>query len=262
MRRLHRILLPLVLLAALAVPARAAEAQTLRGSRSSIDRMYRQAKAHDLYFYKTGRGVRRAADRGDLVRMSGNSDYRVGSVTYPYVLPTTRTFVQRLAAQYRGHCGEKLVVTSGVRPTSFRLLNSADRSVHPTGMAIDLRKPAKRRCLTWLRETLVYLEAAGTLEATEEHRPPHFHVAVYPGPYRRYVARNTGRSGGGEERTAARSSTTKRAAPARATYRVRQGDTLWAIARRHGTSVERLKDANDIRSNRIRPGQVLIIPTR
>jgi nucleoid-associated protein YgaU len=143
---------------------------------------------------------------------------------------------------------------------SFRLLNSADRSVHPTGMAVDLRKPTKRRCLTWLRETLLYLEAAGALEATEEHRPPHFHVAVYPGPYRRYVARS-GRSGG-EERTASRSSGTRRATPARTTYRVRQGDSLWAIARRHGTSVERLKNANDMRSNRLRPGQVLVIPGR
>ncbi len=43
-------------------------------------------------------------------------------------------------------------------------------------------------------------------------------------------------------------------------YRVRPGDTLSAIARRHHTSVSRIKQANHLRSNLIRPGQALIIP--
>jgi LysM repeat protein len=43
---------------------------------------------------------------------------------------------------------------------------------------------------------------------------------------------------------------------------VRQGDSLWEIARRNDTTVDRLRAANDMRSNRIVPGQILIIPTR
>jgi LysM repeat protein len=42
---------------------------------------------------------------------------------------------------------------------------------------------------------------------------------------------------------------------------VRRGDTLWTIARRHGTSVEELKAANQLRNPDIRAGQRLVIPT-
>lgn len=47
------------------------------------------------------------------------------------------------------------------------------------------------------------------------------------------------------------------------TYRVRRGDTLFAIARRHGTTVQALVAANRLASpHRLRPGQVLAIPGR
>lgn len=252
--RLRSIALPLVLAA---LCSASAGAQSLRGSPASVDRMYRQAREHDLHFYRTGSGVRRAADNGSLVRLSGNADYRVADATYPYVLPTTRTFVQRLGRQYRAQCGERLVVTSGARPRSYRLRNSAgDRSVHAAGMAVDLRKPRNGRCLRWLRSTLLAVEARGAIEATEERRPPHFHVAIFPGPYRRYV-------GGGKSS----GSTAAREAPAPAAaalprYRVRAGDTLWSIARRNGTTVARLKSANGLSTERLRPGQTLVIPGR
>jgi nucleoid-associated protein YgaU len=247
------------LAAALALGAMPAGAQSLRGSPASIDRMYSHARSADLTFFRTGTGVRSAAREGDLVRMSGNDDYRLSGVSYPYALGSTRTFVQRLGAQYREVCGEKLVITSGVRPTTLRLANSTDRSVHPTGMAIDIRKPRGGRCLSWLRETLLYLEGQGVIEATEERRPPHFHVAVFPAPYRRYVG-NTG--GSTEGRTASRGSSSSSSRASRTTYRVRNGDSLWEIARRHDTTVDRLRAANDMRTNRIVAGQVLIIPTR
>lgn len=221
-------------------------AQSLRGSPASIDRMYDQARSHDLTFHRTAAGVRLAVDRGELVRLSGNADYRLVGVSHPYVLPSAKTFVERLAAQYRAACGEKLVVTSATRPLSLRLANSTDRSVHPTGMAVDLRRPTEPRCLSWLRETLLHVERAGVAEATEERRPPHFHVAVFPAPYRRYVQ--------------ARGGSVPAAAAARTTYRVRPGDSLWSIARRHNTSVERIRDANRVTGSRIVPGQVLVIP--
>jgi LysM repeat protein len=255
-----RILRPtalLVLLAALAMGAAPAAAQSLRGSRPSIDRMYQQARNHDLTFYRTGTGVRGAARDGDLVRLSGNEHYRLSGVSYPYVLPSARIFVQRLAAQYHARCGERLVITSAARPSSLRLANSADRSVHPTGMAVDIRKPRGRGCLAWLRQTLLSLETQGVLEATEENRPPHFHVAIFPTQYRRYVSNQGGGEGPSEGRTASRTASSNRS-----TYRVRQGDSLWEIARRNDTTVERLRAANDMRGNRIVPGQVLIIPAR
>ena len=43
-------------------------------------------------------------------------------------------------------------------------------------------------------------------------------------------------------------------------YKVRSGDTLSEIADRHRTTVTKIKKANGLRSNTIRPGQVLKIP--
>lgn len=254
-----------MLLAALGVGAAPAGAQSLQGSRASIDRMYQQARNHDLTFYRTGTGVRGAGREGDLVRLSGNDDYRLSGVSYPYALPSARMFVQRLGAQYRARCGERLVITSAVRPSTLRLVNSTDRTVHPTGMAIDIRKPRGRACLAWLRQTLLSLETQGVIEATEEHRPPHFHVAVYPTQYRRYVNNSGGGDddeGGSSTRVASRGGGSSGSRSSRSTYRVRQGDSLWEIARRNDTTVDRLRAANDMRSNRIVPGQILIIPTR
>ncbi len=45
-------------------------------------------------------------------------------------------------------------------------------------------------------------------------------------------------------------------------YTVRQDDSLWKIARKFGTSVEKLKYANHLSSSIIRPGQRLKIPSR
>ena len=45
-------------------------------------------------------------------------------------------------------------------------------------------------------------------------------------------------------------------------YRVRPDDSLWKIARKFGTSVEKLKYANNLSSSIIRPGQRLKIPSR
>ncbi|HEV2148625.1 MAG TPA: DUF5715 family protein [Longimicrobiaceae bacterium] len=257
-----RILLLVPLAAGLALGPAVAEAQTLRGSRTSVDRAYRKAHDHELTFFTTGSGVRSAVSAGRLVRLQGDANYRLHEVSYPYALPATATFVTRLAAQYRAQCGEKMVVTSATRPKSFRLSNSVDRSVHPAGMAVDIRRPASARCGAWLRETLLFLEGKGVIDATEERNPPHFHVVVFPEPYLRYA--------GGA--SAAQPKSAKAGAPAKRTgaaaqpkasartHKVRRGETLWDIARRHGTSVDRIKKENEISSSRILAGQVLQIP--
>jgi len=38
-------------------------------------------------------------------------------------------------------------------------------------------------------------------------------------------------------------------------HTVRQGDTLWDIARRYGASIQQIKNLNDLRSNNLSPGQ-------
>lgn len=45
-------------------------------------------------------------------------------------------------------------------------------------------------------------------------------------------------------------------------YMVRQGDTLWDIARAHDVAVQDLREANKLRSNSLQIGQILTIPQR
>jgi LysM repeat protein len=42
---------------------------------------------------------------------------------------------------------------------------------------------------------------------------------------------------------------------------VNRGDSLWSIARRHGTSVEVLKAINGLRNSAITAGQTLQVPS-
>src|SRR5215210_335388 len=72
-------------------------AQSLHGSKSSISRMHREAVNEGLRFYRTATSVRTGVRNGDLVRLRPNDNYRLYRVTYPYVQPQTRTFVERLA---------------------------------------------------------------------------------------------------------------------------------------------------------------------
>lgn len=242
------ILLALATLPAI-VPADAG-AQSLRGSRASIVRMYRGARAEGLRFYNTSAAVRRAVRSGYLVRLSSSRGIGVSDdVSFPYVRPQARLFVQRLGAQYHAACGDRLVVTSGVRPATRQPANSSARSVHPTGMAIDLRKP-EGRCLGWLRRTLLELEGDGVIEATEEHDPAHFHVAVFLSRYRRYV----------EARSPVRLAGAPSGVSASVRYRVRRGDTLSEIAQEHDVPVRTIIDANDLAGDDIVAGQMLVIP--
>ena len=230
-----------LLVAGTAFEALAHSKPRLRGSRASMDRQAEQARAHDYTYLRDPAQVRYFVNKGWLVRVRPNSHLRLVDVSFPYARPEVRTFVYRLSAQYHSACGERLVVTSLTRPRSHQPRNASSRSVHPTGMALDLRRPKNSRCRGWLEGVLLSLEERHVLEATIEWRPPHYHVALFPDPYMRYVARL-------EADTSTRS------------YKVAAGDNLWEIARRHGVSIGAIKRANNLSSNRIYPGQVLRIP--
>jgi hypothetical protein len=232
----------LALAALLLLAAPAVEAASLSGSRSSVERQNYQARRHDYTFIRTSSQVQQFVARGYLVPLRGNADYLLHAVSYPYARPQVRLFIERLSKQYRAACGEQLVVTSLTRPRSGQPRNASPFSVHPTGMAIDLRRSWKYACRRWLESTLLYLEGRGVLEAARERRPPHYHIAVYPKQYEAYVANL-----GNEKRDK---------------YYVVRGDTLYSIARRHATTVGMVKQANGLRSDRIYPGQVLKLPAR
>jgi hypothetical protein len=189
--RLSVIVIGLIVLTGLISPARA---QSLRGSNASVRLMHRSALRGGLDFYETSSQVRRAVARKQLVSLRGNANYTISNVRTPYVRPETRSFVTSLAASYRRACGVKMVVTSATRPMSRKLANGSALSVHPTGIAVDLRRP-RGRCLTWLRRTLLAAERRGVIEATEERRPPHFHLAVLPARYQKAAASQARSSG-------------------------------------------------------------------
>ena len=184
-------------------------------------------------------------DAGYLIPVSSNHDYRVKRISFPFARPEVELFVSRLGRQYRDACGEMLVVTSLTRPTTRQPWNASPRSVHPTGMAVDLRRSTNRYCREWLENVLLYLEGRGVIEAVRERRPPHYHVAVFPKEYAAYVASlSDGEDQGRVERRLVQ-------------HRVRRGDTLWTIARNYGVSVDELRETNDLRGSRIYPGQLL-----
>jgi hypothetical protein len=185
---LHRPLALPALLALLALPALIAavpaEAQSLYGSHESLVRQNLVAQQHDYSYLRTTQEVMQAVETGVLVPVRGNGDFELAGeeVSFPYARPEVKTFLEQLAHAYRASCGEPLVVTSMVRPISRQPWNASPISVHPTGMAVDLRRSDRRSCKQWLESTLLALEGEGMVEATREHWPPHYHVAVFPDP--------------------------------------------------------------------------------
>lgn len=246
----------IVAIACAALTAATVEAQSLKGSRASLYRQQRMAAQHNYSFLANRTDVQRFVSSGYLVPIRGNSDYKLASVSFPYARQEVKTFLERIGSQYRSACGEPLVVTSLTRPHSHQPSNASDLSVHPTGMAVDLRVSNSSRCRSWLESTLLSLEKRRLVEATRERRPPHYHVVVNAQPYAQWAA------SGVTETPAQMAATDSAARREQKTYRVRSGDSLWQIAREFGTSVATIKQINGLRSSQIKPGQSLIVPTR
>ena len=172
-----------------AVFAAPAAAPSLRGSPASMEHQHGVAVAEDFTFAATPRDVEHLVARERLVSVKGGANYDLARVSYPYARPEVRTFVERVGAQYRAACGEKLVVTSLTRPRAEQPGNAHKLSVHPAGMAVDFRVSKRASCRKWLEVTLLELERKRLLDATRERNPPHYHVAVFPDAYRAYAAR-------------------------------------------------------------------------
>ncbi len=247
-----------------------AAAQTLRGSPSSMDRQHIVAIEHDFTFLERPSDVDRFVKLGLLVPITGGAHFELAGVSYPYARPAVRTFITRLSAQYESACGEPLVVTSLTRPADEQPRNASDESVHPAGMAADLRVSNRSRCRSWLERTLLSLEKNGVLDATRERHPPHYHVAIFPTRYLAYVdqldTKATSVVAAASQpapstRTASGPSADDSDNAAGVNYHVHRGDSLWSIARRYGTSVDEIKAVNGMRGSRIDAGQVIVVPT-
>ena len=260
----------------------------LHGSKESVQKMWDFATLHGLVFYQTPRDIDDAVASGKLVPLEGDASYELTrGVGFSYATREAKQFVIAFAPQYLAACGTPLVVTSAARPKSRQPRNSNPYSVHPTGIAVDLRRPPAGACQTWLRQALAELEDQGYIEATEERHPVHLHVAVLTEPGKiaalppvgssvlagalPRAPRSDGESDGASRppmpavRVANAATATGPGGdedPIRAgSYRVREGDTLWDVARRSGVSVSALARANR-RSTRavLKPGVVLKVP--
>jgi len=218
---------------------------SLLGSGASLDQQNTQARQHDFTYLQESRQVHQFVKAGLLVPVKENSHFILKDVSFPYARPEVKLFVTRLAAQYRSACGERLVITSLTRPITHQPSNASPRSVHPTGMALDLRRPTNSKCRNWLESTLLYLEERLVIEATRERGPPHYHVAVFPKEYASYVQ-----------------AVSRNSYFSTISYTVKRRDTLWRIAKTHGTTPQNIQRANHLHSTVIRPGQVLHIPEK
>lgn len=147
------------------------------------------AKNAELTFLRTVGQVYDFVVKERLELVTSTNDLTVSKVSFPYVRPIVKQFIDRLAAQYHAATGEKLVITSLTRPTSRQPRNASPLSVHPAGIAVDFRVPAQANNRFWLEATLLMLETEEVLDVTRERRPPHYHVAVFPEQYETYLAR-------------------------------------------------------------------------
>ncbi|HET7322102.1 MAG TPA: DUF5715 family protein [Longimicrobiaceae bacterium] len=191
MYSIRPVLAALTLAFATAAPALASSrvSVSLDGSHASMIRQHHIAKTNDYTFLRTGEQIHHFVDEGWLVPVKETADLVVSDgVSYPVARPELRTFLERLAREYREGCGERMVVTSLTRPLDEQPWNSSPLSVHPAGMASDLRVPANDECRLWLRYALLGLERKGVLDVTREHHPRHFHVALFTKRYIHYAA--------------------------------------------------------------------------
>jgi LysM repeat protein len=256
---------------------RTTEPKDLQGSKASVEKMYDFALRHRYPFYLTPTNLDTAIAHGKLVALTGDSTYELTrGVGFSYATREAKQFVTAFAPQFLAACGAPLTVTSAARPMSRQPHNANPHSVHPTGIAVDLRRPPPGPCLTWVRGALAELESKGIVEATEEHHPVHLHIAVLQAPGARVrlpdlthgvvVARvappQTVTTTSTGDVNLAFSATAQRDSGARPrTYQVRQGDTLWEVAQKTGVSVRALADANHRSvTTALQPGTVLRVP--
>jgi len=257
--------------AVLLLTANQAQAQTLKGSPTSVRTQYELAQSYGFSFINTAREVAPKVESGDLHKVSNGRYLELHSVSFPYAVAETNLFLERLSQQYHAACAEKLTVTSLLRPVNRQPVNSVALSVHPTGMAVDLRIPQKSKCRAWLEKTLLSLEKERVLDVTRERFPPHYHVAVYAQPYATRVAALEAKAG--QSTTLAQVQPTQEVAQSsglagdqashqasQQNYIARKGDSLWKISAKTGVSVTALRTANNLQRDRIVVGQTLRIP--
>ena len=172
----------------LALPVRAATASELAGSPESMVHQHAIAVEEDYTFLRTPLDVKRFVEKGWLVPVTPNADFTLSGVSYPYTRPEVLSFVEHFAASYHVATGSRLVVTSLTRPEAKQPRNAHVLSVHPAGMAVDLRVPTDDDDRAFLEHALLSMEQVGMLDVTRERHPSHYHIAVFAPKFVPYAA--------------------------------------------------------------------------
>jgi len=201
-----------ILMGLVAAPA-LARADGLAGSPSSMVHQHEIA-VHEAYsFLRTPKQVQALATSGALVEVTETGNLALSKASYPFTRPEVRDFIERFAARYREATGTRLVITSLTRPTALQPRNAHKLSVHPAGMAVDLRVPDDSTARAYLEQSLLAMETAGALDVTREHTPPHYHIAVFAEKYQAYAVRQDSLDAVEHARLAAAAAAAKAAAP-------------------------------------------------
>lgn len=248
---------------------------SLKGSAASLDRQNRAANRASLKRHQTPKELMRTVQQGKLIRIQDGKFFELHNVSYPYAHPQLKDFLVDFAKIMRRECGINLVITSLARPISTQPKNASSRSVHPTGIAADLRLPPQY-CRKKIEPILLQLEHMKVIEATRERRPPHYHVSINPVGYLEAI-----QSGNGSLQITSPSHSKAQQKEFRVTqdsikkhkkskkrkrikqhkvYRVKSGDTLWDLAQKWNVTVQAIQRTNQLKSSRIDLGQNLKIP--
>ena len=172
----------------LTVPVASAVAAELGGSPASMARQHAVAVQENYAFLRTPADVQRLELDGELVLVTSGTNHILSGVSFPYARAEVKAFLDRFAADYRDSTGAQLVVTSLTRPAALQPRNAHKLSVHPAGMAVDLRVPATAAEREFLERSLLALERDGILDVTRERTPAHYHIAVFAGPFGTWAA--------------------------------------------------------------------------
>ena len=166
----------------------------LKGSKEAVMGAFNYALEADYTFATSEAARDLLIENGTLVKLEGTY-IRLVDVSEPYVLPVVSQFVNRLGEQYAARGCGRLEVSGAFRNLEHQgtLSNGSSHSVHPTGMAVDLRRivptnDAETFCLHWLQDTLATIEATRRIDVTAEDHPRHFHVVLVTHDYEQWLA--------------------------------------------------------------------------
>lgn len=160
---------------------------SLAGSSESMERQHRVAVEHGYEFLHRSTDLRKALEAGELVELAETPALALKYPREAAARPELKHFLERFAREMMEGCGDRLVVTSLTRPLTRQPRNAHRLSVHPAGMAMDLRVPRRSTCRRWLEAALLDLEEKGVLDVTRERSPAHYHVALFPDRYLAHV---------------------------------------------------------------------------